>query len=144
LHKLRTALSVTALVLTAFSSAAAADKYSSGSKTWDTTTSNWGTSSGVYSGSTWDNSAPDWAIFEGTGGTVTLGEAISIGNILINAEGYTISGNVLNFTAGGNITVFQATNNPGTIISSGITGSPSLTFTEVITGHCGWLQLVGT
>ena len=44
--------------------AQAADLYSSGSKTWDTTTANWGVSGGPYNTATWNNATPDNAFFE--------------------------------------------------------------------------------
>ena len=81
--------------------------YSSGAKTWDTTTANWGTvTAGPYDTATW--SSGDSATFEGTAGTVTLGEAIHIKTLsltnLSTTNKYTIAGSTLNFAAGGSIT----------------------------------------
>ena len=115
--------SVIATLLIATSSATAADKYSSGTKPWDTTTSNWGPSSGSYSGSTWDNTAPDSAFLEGSAGTVTLDDDIDITGMTISVANYIVDGtNNLNFSTGGAIT--NAGND--VIITSGITGSPSV------------------
>ncbi len=86
--------------------AMAADKYWSGAGTWDTTPNAWGSASGVYGDATWDNAAPDSAIFEGTGGTVTLGEAITAANMTFSSDGYTIDpdGNTLTIGANGKLT----------------------------------------
>jgi hypothetical protein len=95
--------------------------YSSGAKTWDANplTLNWGTGSGgPYDTSFWTSG--DNAIFEGTAGIVTLGEAITIGNLNVNTNNYKITGSTLAFTGG--ITV-SAT---GVTIESGITGSPNV------------------
>ena len=105
--------------------ARAADLYTSGTKTWDTTTNNWGTiTGGPYNTATWNNATPDNAFFEGTAGTVTLGESISVNNIRFNtAVAYTIAGSTLNFASGGKITnAAQAAQT----FTSGITGSPSV------------------
>ena len=89
-----------------FTPAQAADRYSSGGKTWDTSTANWGTASGgPYNTATWNNMTPDNAIFEGTAGTVALGEAISVKNLrFTTVVNYTIGGNTLAFASGGTIT----------------------------------------
>jgi autotransporter-associated beta strand protein len=95
--------------------------YSSGAKTWDANplTLNWGTvSGGPYDTSFWTSG--DNTIFEGTAGIVTLGEAITIGNLNVNTANYKITGSTLAFTGG--ITV-SAT---GVTIESGITGSPNV------------------
>ena len=53
---------------------------------WNTTSNNWG-------GSFWNNATPDSPLFGATGaGTVTLGEAITVGDITFSAAGYTIAG----------------------------------------------------
>ena len=70
----------------------AADKYfdaaTSGS-TWDTaTTANWSTTSGGPYDTTWDSY--DRAIFEGTGGTVTLSDVYA-NYLVFTADGYTLS-----------------------------------------------------
>jgi len=58
-------LSIFAVALGMVSGINAADKFSSGDKTWDTTNSNWGTvTSGPYTTATWVSG--DNAIFEGT------------------------------------------------------------------------------
>lgn len=110
----------------AASPAMAADRYSSGTKTWDTTTDNWGDAPGVCSGFTWDNAAPDSAFLEGTGGTVTLGEAITNQHLNVSADNYTITGNSLHFPAGGAITNTKA----NLRIRCAITGSPSVTYSR--------------
>ena len=103
--------------------ATATDLYWSGDGAWNTADANWGTvTAGPYTTATWSNTTPDSAIFEGTAGTVTLGEPISIGDMTINVASYTITGNTLNFSTGGTIT------NTGinVTIESGITGAPAV------------------
>ena len=108
----------------------AADLYSSASKTWDTTTANWGTGSGgPYDAATWNNPTPDSAIFEGTAGTVTLGESIDIANLTIGIANYVITGNALIFAPGGSI----VNTGSGASIASGITGSPTVTANQHLT-----------
>jgi len=98
--------------------------YSSGAKTWDTTTANWGTGSGgPYNTATWNNATPDSAVFQGTAGTVTLGEAISISNLALTVANYNIIGNTLNFVAGGAISNTLAA---AQTIRSAISGSPKV------------------
>jgi autotransporter-associated beta strand protein len=112
----------------------AADLYSSGTKTWDTSTANWGNAPGVYNGSTWNNATPDSAFLEGSGGTVTLLEDIDIQNLslrdLTSVNKYTIRGNTLHFAGGG--TISAASDGSGShytdmaYIESAVTGAPAV------------------
>lgn len=102
--------------------------FSSGSKTWNNATANWGTvTAGPYTTATWSNG--DTAVLEGTAGTVTLGEPISIRNLTFThtTGTYTITGSALNFTSG----TILASNPPNTstvnaILRSNISGSPAM------------------
>jgi len=83
--------------------------------TWDTTT---GDTSVVGGSGTWNGSAQTWtddagatnqawtpgadAVFGGTAGTVTVSGAQSVGGVTFNSDGYTLTGDALTFTAGGN------------------------------------------
>jgi hypothetical protein len=121
LNKTHMPLLTAALAALAFSTSAhAADKFSDGAITWDTSSSVWSLTTGGTYDQMWVGL--DNAIFEGSGDTVALGEAISITNLTINSDDYEIDGFTLNFAGGGVIT------NTGddVIISSGITGSPSV------------------
>ncbi len=60
-----------------------------GSGTWDTTSSLWW--NGVAA-TTWGNLTTSDAVFSGTAGTVTLGEAITVNDMAFNATGYILSG----------------------------------------------------
>jgi fibronectin-binding autotransporter adhesin len=72
--------------------AQAADYYWSGAGTWDTNSSNWGTSSGgSYNATNWPNSGSGVAIFEGTPGTVTINTNIICGGMRFDVAGYTIT-----------------------------------------------------
>ena len=119
------AVAIAALVFTT-APANAADLYSSGAKPWNTTTANWGVSGGPYNTATWNNATPDNAIFEGSSGTVALGEAISVKDITFDTtnSNYNISGNTLNFATGGSIT--SAATNERHTITSAIAGSPTV------------------
>jgi fibronectin-binding autotransporter adhesin len=70
--------------------------YSAGSSTvWDTTSTNWGTSTGgPYNVATWDGSA---AVFEGTGGAVTV-SAVSAASLEFTTSGYSLSGGTVTLT----------------------------------------------
>jgi len=101
----------------------AADLYWSGTGTWNTTTTNWGTSTGgPYDAATWSNTTPDSAIFEGTAGTVTLGGAITAGGLTFAVDGYTVTGNTL--TLSGTPTIAA---NANATIASTLAGSAALT-----------------
>jgi autotransporter-associated beta strand protein len=111
-------------------SVGAADRYSSGTKAWDTTTANWGTvtgGGGSYNQAVWSNTTPDSAIFEGVAGTVTLTEAITNSGIRFDVAGYTITTNGLaprlSFANDATIRcdVASATINPGIDGTAGIT-----------------------
>ena len=97
-----------------------------GAGTWDTTASEWfnGTSN-----QSWSNSALDVAYFNGTAGTVTLGEAITVGGLNFGTSGYTLTGNTL--TLAGSIPPSVAVNGIGAraTISSQVTGAARLTKT---------------
>ncbi len=77
---------------------------SGGAGTWDTTSSFWSNSTGVVA---WNNSNGDNAIFAGTGGSVALGEAITVNNLNITSTGYTIAGGGFTLTINGTITNTQ-------------------------------------
>jgi hypothetical protein len=80
-----------------------ADKYWSGSGTWDTTTANWGLAPGGPYNQLWADG--DSANFEGTAGTVTVAENIVISNLTVDVDNYLITGNALLFASGGSLTV---------------------------------------
>jgi hypothetical protein len=63
------------------------DPSTAGSGTWDNSTANWATGSSGPAENTWDGTG---AIFQGTGGTVTTGDTLSIGSATFNAGGYTL------------------------------------------------------
>lgn len=68
-----------------------------GDGTWNTTTTNWTGVDGVLQGS-W---APEaFAIFQGTAGTVTLGENVDVGGMQFASDGYVVNGGGGNLRAG--------------------------------------------
>lgn len=78
------------------SSSIAADRYWSGTGTWSTGTSNWGTvSGGPYTAATWANSPADAAFFEGTAGTVTIGTGVTAAGLTFSVPGYTVTSGTL-------------------------------------------------
>jgi fibronectin-binding autotransporter adhesin len=91
-------------------SVSAADRYWSGTGTWDTTAQNWGTTSGgPYDAAVWNNATPDSATFQGTAGTVTVAAGgVTAGGLSFTTAGYTL--------AGGTIT---------------LSGTPTMTFSNV-------------
>lgn len=87
-----------------FGGSVSAPTGSGGVGAWDTTSAFWSNSTGVAA---WNNSNGDNAIFAGTGGTVTLGEAITVNNVSISSTGYTIAGGGFTLTINGTITNTQ-------------------------------------
>jgi autotransporter-associated beta strand protein len=85
---------------------------------WDTATSNWWTGS---VNTNWNNNVPDSAIFGGTGGDVTLGGPITVGDITINTTGYGI-GNAVNTLTLSNSTITANANIGISSIVAGTTG----------------------
>ena len=60
-----------------------------GTGTWTNGLGDWNTGA---SDTTWNNATPDAATFGGTAGTVTLGGAVTVGNITLNTANYIIAG----------------------------------------------------
>ena len=97
-----------------------------GSATWDITTQNWDPGSGLDRVA-WNNATNDTAVFGGSGGTVTLGTDITLRGLRFEGTGSTtVSGGMLNFEAGGTITNWNSTPRVEQIITSAITGNPSV------------------
>ena len=73
--------------------------FSSGTKTWDNVTANWGTAAGgPYNTAIWNSGTPDDAVFEGSTGTVTLAApGVSVNDINFNTNNYLVTGNTLTF-----------------------------------------------
>ena len=105
-----------------------------GTGTWDTTTFNWDTAATGGADTTWSNAIPNSAIFGGTAGTVTLGEAITADSLQFDTTGYIVTGNIL--TLSGNSTV---TANQDAEIQSVVDGTSGLT-----KAGAGILTLSGT
>lgn len=91
---------------------------------WDTSSANWNNLGGL-SGSvgTWAGGS---AVFGGTGGTVTLGEPISVVSLTANSSGYTINADTLTFigatsavTANQNLTISSALGGSSVIAKMG-------------------------
>jgi hypothetical protein len=100
-----------------------------GAGTWNTSLKNW--DYGYTAHAAWANTNSGNAIFAGTVGTVTLGEAITLSNLTItaNSSAYTIRSNTLNFAMGGSITVNSSQNGNWatvTTISSAISNAPAV------------------
>ena len=138
-------VAIAGLVLAA-GPANAADIFSSGDKTWDTSTSNWGTVfGGPYDTATWTSG--DNAFFEGesgVGGTVTLGEDINLAGLTFydntpangsqpNERQFVVQGGTLNFTPGAEIKAHLTSDLRGgssATIKSAITGSPTASISD--------------
>jgi fibronectin-binding autotransporter adhesin len=90
-----------------------------GSGTWTNGLGNWNTGSGD---TTWNSATPDSAIFGGTAGSVTLGGAVTVGNMVFNSA--------YNLFGGGNTLTLSnstITVNTSATINSAIGGSTGLT-----------------
>jgi autotransporter-associated beta strand protein len=102
--------------------------YSSGTKTWDTSTANWGTvTGGPYTTATWINSDSGGAVFQGTAGIVTINSSVSAHSLVFDTAGYTIarSGSAT-LTINGNTATNGFFVNENATISSVIAGSHGL------------------
>jgi autotransporter-associated beta strand protein len=92
------------LVLLALAPASqAVTQYWSGAGTWNAANLNWSaaaTPGGPYA-SVWANTTADVAVFEGTGGTVTIGQNLNADRLDFNVTGYEL-------TAGGPVTLTGA------------------------------------
>jgi len=96
-----------------------------GAGTWSTSNDNWDV--GIAARQSWSNftGGTAKAVFGGTGGTVTLAEAITVKDIVFEgSSSYTLAGQTINFAPGGSISVTypQAKHT----ITSAITGSPDV------------------
>ncbi len=92
-----------------------------GAGTWNTSATNWDTAVFGGANAAWSNATPDFAIFGGASGAVTLGENITVSGLRFDTAGYTI-------TNGANTLSFGATNN-----FIGFSGASS----AIITGAVG-------
>lgn len=66
-----------------------------GTATWNTTSSNWTSAAGTAN-APWQNG---FAVFEGTAGTVTLGENLAFSGMQFATSGYTVEGNGFSLAA---------------------------------------------
>ncbi|MFM7205575.1 MAG: autotransporter-associated beta strand repeat-containing protein, partial [Planctomycetaceae bacterium] len=115
----------------------AANRFWTGDGTWNLTNANWGTATGgPYNNSTWSNTAPDAATFEGTKGTVTLTMTATTSGMTFNTTGYTVTGGAFAMRGGSGLNT--ATGVTGTIASQ-VTGPGSITKTGA-----GVLRLTNT
>ena len=92
-----------------------------GAGIWDTATSNWWTGS---VNTNWNSNVPDSAIFSGTGGEVTLGGPITVGNITINTTGYGIA----------------SAANTLTLSNSTITANANIGISSILAGTTGLIK----
>ncbi len=141
LPRLRHALAAIGAALAAVSTSSASDLYWSGAGNWDTTNQVWGTvSGGPYDQAIWNNLNNDTAVFQGTAGTVTLQEAITVGGITFNTAGYVIAGNTLTLASGAIIhSTVGTSNTTDPVITSALAGTNGFTKTG-----SGWLGLEST
>ena len=95
-----------------------------GAGTWDTATAEWFNGS---SNQAWSNSALDVAYFTGTAGTVTLGEAITVGGLVFSGVDYTVTSSTLSLAAASGSPQIAVTNGNVATVSSIIAGSNGLT-----------------
>jgi fibronectin-binding autotransporter adhesin len=116
--------SLAAVLACAPLSARAEDRYwdpngtavgSGGTGTWNLGNLNWSPNGDGVSGpfvEPWNNADLDTAIFGGTGGTVTVGVPVTVGNITFSSAGYVLNGSAITLggvtptvTADGNATI---------------------------------------
>lgn len=95
-----------------------------GTGIWDTSALFWN-EAGVMKA--WNNAGNDTAIFGGTGGTVTLGSAITAGGLTFNSTGYTLAGGGQSLTLGGVVSV--ATAGTLALLQTDLTFASNVSFT---------------
>lgn len=138
-------LSMAIVMLLAGSATQAASLYSSGAKTWDTATANWGTAaSGPYTTATWNNANNDTAVFVGTAGRVTLGESITVGGLLFNITGYTVSNSTYTLTFGATDNTITLNNVAAATISRAVGGTGNVTLTAANPATAGTVTFNAT
>jgi outer membrane autotransporter protein len=84
-----------------------------GTGTWDLASSEW------FNGTVtlpWNNLAGDSAQFGGTAGTVTLGDSVTVQDLLFATNGYTLNGGTIN-SASGSMVIKSGSGNTATINS---------------------------
>lgn len=95
-----------------------------GSGTWNTSSLLWDNAGSMQA---WSNAAGDSALFGGTAGTVTLGEAISASGLRFTTTGYTITADTL--TLSGSTPAVETATGVTATIASAVAGSNGLTKT---------------
>jgi autotransporter-associated beta strand protein len=122
-------LTVSIAALLSMQSASATNYYWSadgatqgGVGTWNTSSANWGASATGPFSTIWNNGTPNFAIFPGVAGTVTLGEDITVSGFRFDTAGYTINPSTHTLT-------FGAANN-----SILLSGSANATITGTVGG----------
>lgn len=118
-----------ALSATLAQHAGAVTKYWTGTGTWNTTNTNWATTSGGTYNTVWPNSTADIAIFEGTAGAVSVGSNVNVANLTFNASGNSLTGSSVILTGPSAISVNLAASVTASI-GNGITFTSSGTNTS--------------
>jgi len=98
-----------------------------GAGTWDTALKNW--DAGAVPHVAWINGSLDTAYFGGTAGTVTLGEAISVGGLLFTTTGYTINNSTYTLTFGATDNTILLNNVGAATITGQLGGSGNVALT---------------
>ncbi len=94
-----------------------------GAGTWDTSSLLWNNAGTMI---VWNNAGGHVALFGGTGGTVTLGEAITAAGLTFSADGYLLDGNGHTLTLNGTVSVTTA--GQTAVLKGAITSASSITF----------------
>ncbi len=106
-----------------------------GTGTWNTSDLFWDNAGSMQA---WNNVAGDTAIFGGTAGTVTLGEAISAGGLQFLIDGYTLTADTLTLAgaiaASGDATISSAMATGGTQTYT-VDAGKTLTFDGAVSGE---------
>jgi autotransporter-associated beta strand protein len=126
-----------------------AQQFWSGTGTWNITNTNWGAATGGPYSAVWGNTTASIATFEGTAGTVTVGENVNADALTFNVTGYeltaasavTLTGSgatnynlLANVTAtiGANVTLQSTTSSPNWNIAGGNRNTSILNLNGII------------
>lgn len=114
-----------------------------GSGLWNTTDPNWDNASIGGADSVWSNVSPDFGVFGGGAGTVTLGENITVSGLQFNTSGYTINTdvNTLSFGAADNVIRFNGV--ATATLTGGVGGAGNLTISSLAPTAASTLTLNG-
>lgn len=115
-----------------------------GNGTWNTSNTNWDTLLRAGADTVWVNANLYTAVFGGTAGTATLGEAITTGGLRFNTNNYTVAAGANGLSFSGNSTVGLYSIAAATITGTIGSTAANMTFTALNPLTAGTVTFGGT